>query len=149
MKKMIQLPTVSAAKFTLLLLLSFTLFTACGGDKKQLETLVQETETIHDEAMKDMAEMNRVARTLKENIVADSTMDSTRKETIMNALTNIGNAENDMMDWMKNYKPLDAMSTEDALRYIQDQKTAIAKNHADIKAAMEAGKKLQGSNTTN
>jgi succinate dehydrogenase flavin-adding protein (antitoxin of CptAB toxin-antitoxin module) len=146
MKKTILLstvPTVPVAKFALLLLLTFTLFTACGGDKKQLETLVQETETIHDEAMKDMAEMNRVARALKETMIA-ATMTPEQSAVYDKVLTNIGNAENDMMDWMKNYKPTDAMSTEDALKYIQDQKTAITKNHADIKAAMEAGKKLQG-----
>lgn len=136
--------TSSFTHFTMLfLLLSGLLFTACGNDKKQLETLTKETETIHDEAMKDMADMNRVAREIKDFMIS-ATMTPEQSAQYNEVLTNIGNAENHMMEWMKNYKPTDALAPAEALQYLQDQKVSIQKNHAEIKAALEAGKKLQG-----
>ncbi len=130
----------------LLLLFSALFFTACNNDKKQIEALYKETETIHNEAMKDLADMNRVARELKETIMV-ATMTPEQSAVYADALTAIGNAENTMMDWMKNFKPLveiNTMPPADALKYLQQQKTLIEKNRADIKVAMEAGKKLQG-----
>jgi len=126
-----------------LFLLAFLLFSACNNDQKQVDQLLKETETIHDQAMKEMADMNRVARALKESMVA-TTLTPEQSAEYNTVLTNIGKAENGMMDWMKNYKSLDEMSQENALEYIQGQKTGIEKNYADIKAALEAGKKLQG-----
>lgn len=127
----------------ILLLFSFLLFTACNNDKKQVESLIKETETIHDEAMKDMADMNRVARELKQTMIA-AMMTPEQNAVYTDVLDKMGNAENGMMDWMKNYKSPDEMSSADALKYIQEQKTLIEKNQADIKAALEAGMKLQG-----
>ncbi len=153
MKKLtflLALPAVSLAKAgtalakaSALTLCFLLMFTACGNDKKQVEALAKETETIHDEAMKDLADMNRVARELKQTMIA-AMMNPEQSAAYSDALTAMGKAENEMMDWMKNYKSPDDMSTADALKYLQAQKTLIEKNRADIKAAMEAGKKLQG-----
>jgi len=143
MKKLTFLPAVALAKAGTLLLFSFLLFTACNNDKKQVESLIKETETIHDEAMKDMADMNRVARELKQTMIA-AMMTPEQNAVYTDVLDKMGNAENGMMDWMKNYKSPDDMSSADALKYIQEQKTLIEKNRVDIKAALEAGMKLQG-----
>ncbi len=138
------LPAVALAKAGLVLLMvSALLFTACNNDKKQVESLIKETETIHDEAMKDMADMNRVARELKQTMIA-AMMTPEQNAVYTDVLDKMGNAENGMMDWMKNYKSPDEMSSADALKYIQEQKTLIEKNQADIKAALEAGMKLKG-----
>ncbi len=136
-------PAVALAKAGLPLFLSIFLLAACGDDKKQIEALDKETMAIHDEAMKDMADMNRVARELKQTMIA-AIMTPEQSAIYNDVLTNIGQAENGMMDWMKNYKSPDKMSTADALKYLQEQKTLIEKNHADIKAALEAGEKLHG-----
>ena len=142
MKKLTFLPAVALAKAGTLLLFSLLLFTACNNDKKQVESLIKETETIHDEAMKDMADMNRVARELKQTMIA-AMMTPEQNAVYTDVLDKMGNAENGMMDWMKNYKSPEDMSSADALKYIQEQKTLIEKNRADIKAALEAGMKLQ------
>ena len=123
--------------------LTLLFFTACGNNNQQIEILSKETMTIHDEAMKEMADMNRVARELKETMIA-ATMTPEQSAVYTDALNAMGNAENEMMDWMKNYKSPDDMAPADALKYIQAQKTLIEKNLAEIRAAMEAGKKLQG-----
>ncbi len=122
---------------------SIFIFSACGDDTKQIEALTLETEKIHDETMKDLADMNRVARELKQSMTA-TTMTPEQSAVYTETLTNMGKAENDMMDWMKNYKTTADMSSADALKYIQEQKMAIEKNKVSIKAALEAGTKLQG-----
>ena len=143
MKKLTFLLAVALAKASALTLCSLLVFSACNNDRKQIEALSKETETIHDEAMKDIADMNRVARELKQTMTA-AMMNPEQSAAYSEALTAIGKAENEMMDWMKNYKSPEEMPSADALKYIQEQKTLIEKNRADIRAALEAGKKLQG-----
>ncbi len=152
MKKSTVLPVVAfppaepwraGAKAGALLLFTILLFSACGNDKKQVETLTQATETAHDEAMKDLADMNRVARELKETMIA-ATMTAEQSAVYNDVLTNMGKAENSMMDWMKNYTSPNALAPAEALKYLTEQKTLIEQNRAEIKAALEAGKQLQG-----
>jgi len=128
-------------KNVLLFLLTVILASACNDDKKQVESLQKETETIHDEAMKDMAEMNRVARAIKEFMIS-ATMTPEQSSTFTTALTNIGNAENGMMTWMANYKAPTDQPAAEAIKYLQEQKKLIEKNRVEIKAATEAGQKL-------
>lgn len=114
---------------------------ACNNDKKQVEALQNETEEIHNEAMKDLAEMNRVAAQLKEFMISAS-MTPSQSATYTDVLTTIGNAENEMMAWMANYKAPTDMPAPDALKYLQNQKNLIEQNHIAILAATEQGKKL-------
>lgn len=124
----------------LLLLLPFS---ACNEEKKQIDTLYKETEVIHDEAMKDLADMNRVARAIKESL-RDSTITPDQSARYTDALSAMGKAEDDMMAWMKNFKSPDNLPGAEALQYLREQKALIEKNRSDIRAALEAGKKLQG-----
>jgi len=144
MKNSATFPITGVVKTSLLsILFSALFFTACSDDKKQIETLSKATEAVHDEAMKDMADMNRIARELKQTMIA-ATMTPEQSAVYTEVLTNMGKAENNMMDWMKNYQAMDQMAPTDALKYIQEQKKQIEKNQLEIKAALEAGKKLQG-----
>lgn len=138
------MPRQAGAKaFLALFLFSFLLITACGEEKTQIEAITQQTETIHDEAMKELAEMNRVARELKQTMIA-AMMNPEQSAAYSDALTAMGKAENNMMDWMKNYKSPDSMPTSEAFKYLQEQKALIEKNRAEIRTALEEGKKLQG-----
>lgn len=135
------LPTAKASLSVLLISLFF--LTSCNNDQKQIDTLFHETEVIHDAAMKDMADMNRVARELKATMIA-ATMTPEQSAVYTSVLDNIGKAENEMMEWMKGFKKPDELAPADAIKYLQEQKVNIEKNHTNIKAALEAGKKLQG-----
>lgn len=143
MKEFAILPSISFAKTSLLFSCLLFFFSACNNDQKQVEALANETESVHDDAMKDMADMNRVARELKQTLIA-ATMTPEQSAIYTQTLEAIGKAENDMMDWMKNYKRPEGMAAPEALKYLQEQKALIEKNHAEIKAALEAGMKLQG-----
>ncbi|HLP94447.1 MAG TPA: hypothetical protein VK168_10455 [Saprospiraceae bacterium] len=127
-----------------ILMLALAFFSACNNDQKAVDALLKETETIHDEAMKDMAEMNRLAREIKEFMISAS-MTPEQSQVYTQTLTQIGQAENDMMSWMKEFKAPEANApAKESLDYLAKQKEAIQKNHNDIKAAIEAGKKLLG-----
>ncbi|MBV6442651.1 MAG: hypothetical protein DYG98_05495 [Haliscomenobacteraceae bacterium CHB4] len=122
---------------TILLLLA-----ACeDGSKQQIETLKKETMDIHDEAMKDIATMNRVSRKLKEFMTV-ATMTPEQSEQFTAALAAIEKADDDMTAWMSAYEDPKGMQSAEAIRYLEEQKQKITKNRDDIRAALEAGQKL-------
>ena len=120
-------------------LLTISFLTSCNN----VEALKKETETIHDEAMKEMAEMNRTGRAIKDFMVAAS-MTPEQSTQYIEVLTAMGKAENDMMSWMANYKEPEGKSASEAVKYLTEQKKLIEANYADLKAATAAGKKILG-----
>lgn len=130
-------------KHLLILLTAFLVMTSCQGDEKKLEALQKETNEIHDQAMKDMADMNRVAREIKEFM---QTANLSHEDGIKYAdvLSAIGTAENNMMSWMANYHEPKDQPTAEAIKYLETQKAFILENQKEIREAAEAGKKLLG-----
>ncbi len=122
-------------------LLLTSLLLACN-DRKEVTALQTETEYIHDEAMKLMGPMNALVRDLKKELAEiDST--SARFDSIQQTILFAKQAESDMMEWMKNYKaPTESVSKEEALSYLNQQKTAIEKNAQDLQEATNRAKSL-------
>lgn len=123
----------------------FCFLMACNG-RDEVRKLQLETEAIHDDAMKDLAELNRITRALgKELAVLDSLKnDSIRRDSIVLVLTEMKLAEEDMMQWMSEYvAPGDKMPKEEALTYLTKQKDFISQNAEDIKKAILLGKKMK------
>jgi beta-phosphoglucomutase-like phosphatase (HAD superfamily) len=118
---------------------------ACSGDLKrqqnaEIEALQKDTETIHDDAMKDMASMNRYARALKAQLNEPNLVGS-RKTQILDTLTLIQKAEDGMYTWMKNYQaPSKEMKPEAAKAYLLAQKALIEVNAQEIKVLVEPQK---------
>lgn len=92
--------------------------------------------------MKLMGPMNALVRDLKKELAEiDST--SARFDTIQQTILFAKQAESDMMEWMKNYKaPTESVSKEEALSYLNQQKTAIEKNAQDLQEATNRAKSL-------
>ena len=109
-----------------------------------VQALETETMKIHDEAMKEMADMNRVTREMKDLMIrAQMTPEGSQK--FQKVLDDMGKAEEGMMAWMAGYKEPVGQPEAEALKYLQEQKDKIAKNQADIRAALAAGQQLMGS----
>lgn len=108
-----------------------------------LQALEQETMRIHDEAMAEMAEMNRVRREINA-FLASASMTPEGQKKWQKSLDDIQKAEEGMMAWMAAYKAPAGQPEAEALKYLQEQKDKIAKNQADIRAAAAAGKELLG-----
>ena len=118
------------------------ILTACNSaQKKEIEALDKETMAIHDEAMKEMADMNRTSRAIK-TFLTTALMTPEQSAVYSEALLNMEKAEADMMAWMSQYKSPDDKPAAEALAYLKEQKAKITKNRDDIHAALEAGKKL-------
>ncbi len=124
-------------------LTAFVLFLAAcdDGSKKQIETLKKETMDVHDEAMKDLADMNRVSRQLKDYLTV-ATMTPEQSEQFTATLAAIEKADDDMTAWMGSYEDPKGQEPAAAIQYLQEQKQKMEKNRDDIRAAIAAGKKL-------
>ncbi len=108
-----------------------------------VERLKVQTMAIHDEAMVEMAEMNRLGRVLKRQL-QQLDPDTPRADSLRAILLHMKKAEEDMYSWMRHYvDPIDS-STEAALRYLEDQKQRISQNQQDIRAARDAARRLLG-----
>lgn len=125
--------------FSCLLFLALCL-TGCDRHA-DVTTLQKETEYIHDEAMQDIAKMNRVSRLLKKDLAALDSL-APRRDSIVTLLAQMGQAEAGMMTWMREYEAPQP-GAPDALNYLQAQKVLIEQNHRDICAALAAGEKLR------
>lgn len=129
-------------KKLLTVLFAGLMLAACNSDQKKMEALKSETDAIHDAAMKDLADMNRVARSMKQLMLSDSTMSAEKKAEFEQRLVAIGEAENNMTNWMMSYQiPADA---SEAVKFLEEKKTAIIANQQEIKTAMENGQKSLG-----
>jgi len=130
-----------AMKKILCLAALLVVFASCDDSKEQIKTLKKETMDIHDEAMKDLADMNRVNRQLKDYMIV-ALMTPEQSQQFSTVLGNMKKAEDGMMSWMAEYKDPKEMPGQEAIAYLQDQKQKITTNRDDIRAALEAGKKL-------
>lgn len=117
----------------------FALAAPSGGG--EIDTLKKSTLAIHDEAMKTMADMNRIGRMLKREMTTLDTL-APRRAVIRQVLGRMKQAEEGMYAWMQQYTPPDDMKPEVAKPYLEDQKRKIEQNRRDIQEALEAGHSL-------
>lgn len=129
------------ALLTAALCLAFVFLTQGGGAAGAVEKLEKETMAIHDEAMKEMADMNRIGRGLGAELESLDSL-SPRRVAIRAVLTQIRQAEEDMYAWMQQYTPPTELPAAEAEQYLTAQKQRIEKNYQDMLAASAAGKKL-------
>lgn len=130
-------------KQLLLLLSAMALFASCNQDQAKAKALYKEAGGIHDQAMKEMADMNRVAREIKE-YMKTATITPADSLKYADALSAIGNAENHMMAWMPNFHEPTEKSPTEAVQFLEEQKSEITKIQAEIQAATEVGNKALG-----
>ncbi len=129
-------------KKLLTVLFAGLMLAACNSDQKKMEALKSQTDAIHDAAMKDLADMNRVARAMKDLMKSDSTMPAEKKAEFEQRLKAIGDAENNMTSWMMSYQiPQEA---GEAVKFLEEKKASIEANQQEIKTAIENGQKLLG-----
>ncbi|MCB0533657.1 MAG: hypothetical protein H6574_21825 [Lewinellaceae bacterium] len=121
--------------------LLFVFFNADGEKNTVVDDLMQSTMAIHDEAMKEMAGMNRYGRMLKSEITGLDSL-SGRADSIRTVLRQIKLAEEGMYTWMSEYKAPTKLSEDAASAYLEDQKQKISKNQQDIQAATQAARLL-------
>jgi len=115
--------------------------TAAANPDDPRKALSDKAGAIHDEAMKEMAEMNRISRQMKE-FMQRAKMTKEYHDKYVAVLADMEKAEAGMMSWMAQYKEPSDLSPEAAQQYLNDQIQKIEQNKKDIHAALEAGKSL-------
>jgi hypothetical protein len=116
--------------FALLFLLGCQSKTDCEITKLQTET-----ENIHDEAMKDLASMNRKGREIKKMMEVARLTEEANK-AYLDTLGSMNKAETDMYDWMRNYKP-PTKDAPNAKAYLLEQKAKIQANADHIRSLIQ------------
>jgi hypothetical protein len=107
------------------------------------QMLEKETMTIHDDAMKVMAEMNQVGLELKNQMISSQmTLEANKQYT--DVLAAMEKAEKDMMTLMPQLHTPEGMPVADALKFWENLKAKMTQNYMDMQAALEAGQKLKG-----
>ena len=125
-------------KWFLYLALPVALAGCQGGppDAEQKENLETEVMALHDEAMADMSKIYRLRRnltTLRDSLTAQSA-DTALTNLLTRRILQLDEADEAMMDWMRNYKSPDTLAHQQAMLYLQDEHKKIAR----VKSLMDS-----------
>ena len=122
----------------------FVSFSACKSEDKESETkLNQEIMKVHDEVMPKMGDLNRMKRQL--NAYKDEVPDdnAAMKDSLINAILVLSKTEDNMNDWMANYKyPNPDMKHEEMIKYLQGQQDTIKQINNDVFMSIAIGNGL-------
>lgn len=132
---------------SLIILLLLLNFTSCDNSEQQVKDLNAEVLDLHDSSMVKMdAIYDQMARLRKADKVlsADSlNSDSLLKNEIMQALSQLQQADNGMMDWMSEYQPPEKdVAAEENLNYLEDQKKKIIEVDVNIDNSLKNGENV-------
>ena len=131
--------------FFLLFALGFLmLFTACKNEEKESETkLNQEIMKVHDEVMPKMAELNRMKRQISayKDFVSDDNAEM--KDSLINAILLLSKTEDNMSDWMGNYRyPNPDAKHEEMMTYLKGKQDTIKQISNDVFMTLAIGNGL-------
>jgi len=122
------------------LILLFVILLACSGagQKAEIEKLTAEVISLHDEVMPLMEPLYKTRKQLLLKAEAD-----TSNVQLVNAILKIKSAEEEMMNWMRNYDPaFEGADDSETMKYLSDQKKSIEQVSARMNQAMTNGKSI-------
>jgi len=115
-----------------------SMFAYACNQKDRVEKLKTEVMAVHDEVMPEMDNLMNLKKQLENRIL---TLDSAGANTdeIKRFVQNLVEADEAMMDWMRNYKdPSPEMSEGQALEYLQDKMESIKEVKRKINSSKAA-----------
>ena len=120
--------------FALIICAFFTLFMSCKDENKESESKInQDIMAVHDDVMPKRAEVNRLKRKLslyKDDVPEDN---AEMKDSLINAILLLSKMEDNMNDWMGNYKyPNPDATHEELLKYLSGQRDTVKQLSNDI-----------------
>jgi protein involved in sex pheromone biosynthesis len=135
-------------KLNFLSLLAIILWVAaCGPAQKENseeaadpETLKDEVMAVHDEVMPKMQDIMRLkkkARSKIDSLATDSVTNADQIESLETLITNLEEADEAMMNWMRSYRRDFEGTDEEYVVYLQEEKESIAAVKEDMLAAIE------------
>lgn len=137
--------TMNPAKFISIALLAFA-FTACTSKTDPKEELQEQIIAVHDEVMPKMGELRKVMKQLEakaDSIIGADPEAMQRANELLNLASDISNANESMMIWMRNFDPTMIKTETDGdkvMAYLNDQMQKIEKVRDDMLNSLTAGK---------
>jgi hypothetical protein len=112
----------------------FTFIIGCDNGNKESESKInQEIMAVHDDIMPKMGEVNRLKRRLSEFKDGVSDDNAEMKDSLINAILLLSKMEDNMNDWMGNYKyPNPDATHEQMLTYLTGQRDTVKQLSNDI-----------------
>lgn len=130
-------------------------FWACGSDEGAVKEAENDVFALHDEVMPKMDDVMKLRKQLKQRIAALDSVKATgsataalrtneEKEQALLLSRNLNNADSLMMGWMSHYNgdTLVQLSSEEALKYLTEQKDQIIDVNTKVNSSIEQTKQF-------
>ena len=117
-----------------------------SANKAAQETLYDEVIAIHDEVMPKMSDINRVKRALQEHASGLTSPKCEFQEAdrgkIKGMVAKLEEADEAMMQWMRNFKKPENVSHEKMMVFLESEKVKISDVSDLMLSSLEKGEKL-------
>lgn len=132
---------------TRLFLIALTLTTTligCNQEKKMEDRLFKEVMDVHDEVMPEMGTLRKLAKGIQLKLDASEAdtlqLDPSIKKEMENAISELKNANNSMMEWMHQFEQIEEGTPHgEVMKYLLNQKKLIDKVKEDMQKAKNKG----------
>lgn len=109
-----------------------------SGYSPEVQKLYDEVMEIHDEVMPEMGTIHKLKKGLKKKLSDDT--GSINVEDLQNNIQALDYADDQMMDWMHQFKMPKKESDDNLIKYLEDQKVKITKVNQDMKTVIKNAK---------
>jgi hypothetical protein len=108
------------------------------------EALYTEVMKIHDEAMMKMNDIYSLKQNLNGKLADSAKLDKEKIAKIKSSVAKLDSANENMMSWMRAFKPLpDSLGEEKAREYLETEMEKVKKVQANITESLEEGNALK------
>lgn len=122
------------------------LCTACTDKGQRVQDLQQVVLDLHDSSMVKMDALYITLEGLKplrDSLEMDSLPPSPELDEVLEAITQIRQADDEMMEWMANFEPVEKEApAEESLAYLEEQKKSIIAVDEAMDASIENGNQV-------
>lgn len=115
-------------------------------EQRELMALYDEVIDIHDEVMPKMDDLMQAKGALQEKLdtLRENNPDDKAIQELEQSIINLGEADEAMMSWMRNFKPQDDPENQQAaIDYYKDEKIKISEVKEKMLSALEEARRLQ------
>lgn len=138
--------------FIFFFIVSTIMFSQCSNDKDKTSSTTLNTENqkiyddimaTHDEVMPKMSDLNEDKQKLRDLNDKITEKNIPMKDTVLNTILVLSKLEDDMSDWMSNFKTSDGLNNADSSHtYLINQRKMIAELNENVKKGLSVSAAL-------
>ncbi len=116
-----------------------------GSEKLNTENqkIYDDIMSVHDEVMPKMGDLNADKQKLRDLNDGLNEKNIPLKDTVLNTILVLSKLEDDMSDWMSNFKTSDALNNSDSCHtYLLNQKKMISEMNENVKKGLSVSSTL-------